>query len=129
MSWPAFLVAAPQLSLAKAATAVDAANGGGRVFWSGGNLAKTAAADFAATNGMKTLEMTTGGRIMNFISPYLPRSVSSPIWNQLSSNFAKGASGNINVFQNAAGVNLNSTWRLVEYPILKNQNIIFNIVK
>jgi hypothetical protein len=99
------------------------------VFWSGGNVAKNAAADFAKANGMKTLEMTTRGRIMNFASPYLPRSISSPIWNVLSSNFAKGASGNINVFQNAAGVSLNSTWRLVEYPILKNQNLIFKIVK
>jgi hypothetical protein len=108
---------------------VVAAKGGGRVFWSGGNVAKNAAADFAKANGMKTLEMTTSGRIMNFASPYLPRSISSPIWNVLSSNFAKGASGNINVFQNAAGVSLNSTWRLVEYPILKNQNLIFKIVK
>lgn len=75
------------------------------------------------------LEMTTKGRIMNTISPHLPKSISTPIWNSLSSNFAKGASGNINVFQNAAGVSLNSTWRLVEYPILKNQNIIYNLVK
>ena len=104
----------------------SATKGEGRVFWSGGNVAKTAAADFAAANGMKTLDMTTSGRIMNSISLYLPKSISSPIWNKLSSNFAKGASGNINVFQNSAGVSINSTWRLVEYPILKNQNIIFN---
>jgi len=106
-----------------------AAKEGGRIFWSGGNVAKNAAADFASSHGMKTLEMTTGGRIMNSISPFLPRWVSSPVWNKLSSNFAKGAIGDINVFQNAAGVSLNSTWRLVEYPILKSQNIIYHIVK
>lgn len=99
------------------------------MFWSGGNVAKTAAADFAKTNGMKTLEMTTGGRIMNSVSPYLPRSVSSPIWDGLSRNFARGATGEINVFQNAAGVSLKSTWRRIEYPILQNNNILYHIVK
>jgi hypothetical protein len=83
-----------------------ASKGGGRVFWSGGDVAKNAAMDFAKANGMKTLEMTTGGRIMNTVSPYLPRSISSRIWDGLSRNFARGASGNINVFQNAAGVSL-----------------------
>jgi RHS repeat-associated protein len=102
---------------------------GGRVFWSGGNVAKTAAADFAQANGMNTLEMTTSGRIMNTISPYLPRSISGPIWDRLSSNFASGATGEINVFQNGAGVGIKSTWRRIEYPILKNNNIIYHIVK
>lgn len=85
--------------------------------------------DFAKVKGMKTLEMTTGGRIMNSVGPYLPRSISSPIWDGLSRNFARGALGNINVFKNAAGVSLKSTWRRVEYPILQNNNIIYNIVK
>ena len=106
-----------------------AAKGGGRVFWSGGDVAKNAAMDFAKSNGMKTLEMTTGGRIMNSVSPYLPRSISSPIWDGLSRNFGRGASENINVFQNAAGVSLKSTWRRIEYPILQNNNIFYHIVK
>ncbi|HEX8576639.1 MAG TPA: hypothetical protein VF677_10145 [Flavobacterium sp.] len=105
------------------------AQGGERVFWSGGDIAKNAAMDFAKSNGMKTLEMTKRGRIMNFISPYLPRSISGPIWDSLSKNFARGASGDINVFQNAAGVSLKSTWRRIEYEILKNNNIFYHIVK
>lgn len=48
--------------------------------------------------------MTTRGRIMNAAHSYLPRSVSRPIWDNLSRNFARGASGNINVFHNTAGV-------------------------
>lgn len=84
--------------------------------------------DFAKTNGMTTLEMTTGGRIMNTIGPYLPRSISSPIWDRLSTNFAKGAAGDVNAFQSALGVRLNSTWTRIEYPILQNKNIIYHIV-
>ena len=109
--------------------AANATKTGGRVFWSGGDIAKNTAMDFAMSNGMKTLEMTTGGRMMNAVSPYLPRSVSSPIWDGLSKNFARSASGNINVFQNAAGVSLKSTWRRIEYPILQNNNIFYHIVK
>ncbi|WP_020404502.1 RHS repeat-associated core domain-containing protein [Gracilimonas tropica] len=114
---------------AGAAAKITSAGRGGRVFWSGGDIAKNSAMNFAKSNGMKTLEMTTSGRIMNTISPYLPRSVSSPIWDGLSRNFARGATGNINVFQNAAGVSLRSTWRRIEYPILRNNNIIFHTVK
>lgn len=106
-----------------------AATTGGRVFWSGGDIAKIAAMDFAKANGMKTLEMTMGGHIMNTIGPYLPRSISRPIWDGLSRNFARGASGNINVFQNAVGVSLKSTWRRIEYPILQKNNIFYHIVK
>jgi len=78
---------------------------------------------------MQTLEMTTSGSIMNTVSPYLPRSASSPIWNMLSKNFANGATGEINVFQNAAGVGIESTWAKIEFQILKNNNIIYHIVK
>jgi hypothetical protein len=100
-----------------------------RVFWSGGEVAKNAAADFAIVNGMKTLEMTTADKVMNGLGSYLPRSISKPIWNALSSNFAKGATGEVNVFQNAAGVSIESTWKTIEYPILKNNNLLFHVVK
>lgn len=102
---------------------------GGRVFWSGGNTAKTAAAEFAKASGMETLEMTTTGSIMNTISPYLPNSITRPIWNKLSTNFARGATGDINVFQNTAGISLKSTWAKIEFPILQNKNIIYQMVK
>ncbi|MEY3499016.1 MAG: hemolysin precursor, partial [Bacteroidota bacterium] len=110
----------------KSLSNVGSASQGARVFWSGGQIAKTEAAAFAKAEGMITLEMTKSGSFMNSLSPYLPRFVSSPIWDKLSLNFAKGASGEINVFQNAAGVSLKSTWRRIEYPIVKNQNIIYH---
>jgi RHS repeat-associated protein len=103
----------------------------GRVFWSGGEVAKSGAADFAAANGMKTLEMTPKGGIMNTVSPFLPRSVSNPIWNNLSTNFAKGATGEVNFFTTAAGPRPSSIWLTVEQPILQSNgvNVITNIIK
>jgi hypothetical protein len=80
---------------------------------------------------MKTLEMTTSGSAMNAISPYLPRSVSNPIWNNLSRNFANGASGEANFFTTAAGPRASSIWLNVEKPILESNgvNIITNTIK
>jgi hypothetical protein len=95
----------------------QAAETGGRVFWSGGT-AKTAAAEFAKANGMKTLEMTTSGRIMDAVSPYLPRSISSKIWERLSTNFAKGATGEAHLFTTPVGPRPGSIWLNVEKPIL-----------
>jgi RHS repeat-associated protein len=103
----------------------------GRVFWSGGKLAKGEAASFAAANGMKTLEMTPAGSIMNTVSPFLPKSITTPIWNNLSSNFAKGAAGEANFFTTVAGPKATSIWSTVEQPILQSNGvkIITNIVK
>jgi hypothetical protein len=95
----------------------------GRVFWSGGNVAKTSATDFAATNGMKTLEMTPVGKIMEIASPYIPNSISAPIWNKLSTNFAKGATGEANVFLRAAGPRPTSIWITLEKPILEQKGV------
>jgi RHS repeat-associated protein len=102
-----------------------------RVFWSGGNVAKNAAAEFAGANGMKTLEMTTAGKLMNSVSPYLPRTITNPIWNNLSSNFAKGAAGEVNFFTTVAGPRATSIWLQVEKPILQSKgiNIITNTAK
>jgi RHS repeat-associated protein len=110
------------------ASAGAASSVGERVFWSGGNIAKNSAMDFAKANGMKTLEMTVPGRFMNSINPILPKNISRHIWDDLSRNFASGASGNINVFQNSSGVSLKSTWKRIEYPILQKYNITYHIV-
>jgi hypothetical protein len=102
----------------------EVAKEGERVFWSGGNTAKNAAETYAKANGKKTLEMTMGGKIMTKLNPILPRSISSPIWNKMSRNFANGARGSTKVFHNATdGVRLNSVWRTKEYPILKSNNV------
>jgi RHS repeat-associated protein len=108
-----------------------AASNSGRVFWSGGNLAKTEAANFAAENGMKTLEMTKLGSIMNKLSPHLPEVITTPIWHQLSKNFAKGATGEVNFFTTLAGPRATSIWSTVEKPILESNtiNIITHIIK
>jgi RHS repeat-associated protein len=100
-----------------------ASNTGGRVFWSGGKSAKMMAENYAKTWGMQTLEMTTGGRIMTKLDFILPKSISSPIWKQLSINFANGAKNVATVVHNPAGIPLNSVWRFTEYPILRSKNI------
>jgi hypothetical protein len=80
---------------------------------------------------MKTLEMTPAGSIMNTVSPFLPKSITTPIWNNLSSNFAKGAAGEANFFTTVAGPKATSIWSTVEQPILQSNGvkIITNIVK
>lgn len=103
--------------------AATTVNNSSRVFWSGGNIAKSTAANYAKANGLKTLEMTTGGRIMNTINPILPRSVSTPVWNRLSTNFAKGASGEAHFFTIPAGPRSGSIWLNVEKPILQKNNV------
>ncbi|TRX51638.1 hypothetical protein FNH22_24055 [Fulvivirga sp. M361] len=101
----------------------EAAKGGSRAFWSGGNVAKNTAASFAKSNGMKTLEMTARGRIMNTLNPVLPRSVSSPIWRSLSTNFAKGAKGQAHFFTTPAGPRSGSIWLNIEKPILQQNGV------
>jgi RHS repeat-associated protein len=118
-------------SLGLSSEASTISSTGGRVFWSGGQVAKGSAAEFAAINGMKTLEMTTTGSIMNTLSPYLPRAVSNPIWNNLSKNFAKGASGEVNFFTTFTGPRATSVWLNVEKPILQSNGvkIIEHVIK
>ncbi|MCE3295138.1 MAG: hypothetical protein K0R65_852 [Crocinitomicaceae bacterium] len=89
-----------------------------RVFWSGGAAAKTTAASYAKKEGMKTLEMTMSGRVMNTLNPIIPRSISNPIWKNLSENFARGASGEAHLFTNGLVPKPTSIWMTVEKPIL-----------
>lgn len=72
-----------------------AANSGNRVFWSGGQAAKEAAADFATANGAKTLEMTTVGRALERL-PY--NRFTAKLWDAASAGFAATARGDANVF-------------------------------
>lgn len=95
----------------------------GRVFWSGGNVAKTAAANFAKSNGMITLEMTTGGKVLDAVTPYLPNALSNPLWRHMSANFAKGAAEKVHFFTTAAGPRAQSVWLTVEKVILDKKNI------
>jgi len=103
--------------------------GGGRAFWSGkGSEAK------ALANGLETLGQTRAGQNLIKLTdgmPYYPSINGQPAsqayewWARLSTKYAEGSSGTINVFQNAEhGVGMSSIWRLYEYPtLLKNPNV------
>ena len=97
-----------------------AANGGSRVFWSGGDVAKNAAADYAKANGAKTLEMTLTGRILQ----RLPQgAVPRKAWDLASARFARGATGDANVFFGPGAPWPTSTFVRVEAPILEQRGI------
>jgi hypothetical protein len=96
---------------------------GGRVFWSGGADAMNAAAAYAKSNSMTTLEMTRAGQNLTKLTQGMPWEQAGPMWLRLSATYAKGAVGPVHVFQNATtGVRLQSVWRTVEYPILNGKN-------
>ena len=103
-----------------------------RVFWSGGSEARLAAEAFAKQSGGVTLEMTAAGQRLQGITKGMDWADAKPLWEAASADFARGASGSVNVFQNGSrGVSLESVWRGVEYPILKQQGngIIYNVTK
>lgn len=109
-----------------------AGKGGGRVFWSGGGNkdVEAAARKFATDNGMTTLEMTNAGKNLLNLTQGMPWTEKAPMWQRLSTQFARGANATVHVFQNAGGIGLKSIWGKVEYPILQQNgvNIIYHIV-
>lgn len=98
-----------------------------RVFWSGGDAAKQAAANLAKSNGGKTLEMTVPGKVLDKITTKSNFPILRPAWEAASKSFAKGAKGPVDAVQSASrGVRLESVWRQIEYPVLQRQgNEIF----
>jgi hypothetical protein len=82
-----------------------------------------AAADYATSIGGKTLEMTSGGRFLTNVEPFLPRWAANSLWGDLSGAFARGAKGSVDVFHNGAGIAINSTWATTEYGILTANNV------
>jgi RHS repeat-associated protein len=99
------------------------------VFWSGGRAAEDAARTFANANNGIIVGDTVAGRALAQSTAGMPWSQARPQWLSLSEDFAQSASGQVNVFQNARGVALDSIWRN-EYQILRQNNvqIIFNVV-
>jgi RHS repeat-associated protein len=98
-----------------------------RAFWNGaGSEAK------ALNAGFQTLGKTRAGRnLINLTSDmvYKPGSQAFKFWGRLSAAYAKGASGTVHVFQNAAtGVGTESIWRLYEYPVLMANPKVTNII-
>lgn len=90
-----------------------------RVFWSGGRAAEDAARTFATGNGGVIIGDTAAGRALAEATEGVPWSKVRPQWLDLSKAFARGASGEVNVFQNARGLSLDSIWR-EEFKILLN---------
>jgi RHS repeat-associated protein len=96
-----------------------------RVFWNAGGdpLLKTVATNFAKINGGLTLNMTVQGRVLQLVNPMLPKNISTPLWNRLSSNFARNATGEIHFFSSSTGPSASSFWLNVEKPILESKGL------
>ena len=101
-----------------------------RVFWSGGDAARDAAAAWAKANGATTLEMTQTGQELDQTTKGLDwLTQGRPAWADASRNFAQGAAGDVHVFQSGSrGVSLQSIWRDTEYPTLMQNNNVNNII-
>ncbi len=103
----------------------EAASHAPQVFWSGGEIAKSSAQDYAEIIGGKTLEMTKLGTYLE------TNGASSQVWNAASANFANvanNASSTIYSIQSAAGVRLESVWATVEYGFVHARKIIYSVV-
>ena len=98
-----------------------------QVFWSGGDLAKNAACEFAknASVGGKTLEMTRLGEYLQATQG------SRDAWRAASLNFANVAKSSkqaIYSIQNASGIYIDSIWATTEYNIVKGCEITYGVV-
>ena len=90
------------------------------VFWAGGRVAEDAARKLANVNGGAVIADTATGRALAQSTANIQARAQ---WLRLSQDFAQSASGEVNVFQNARGVPLDTIWRN-EYEILmKNPNV------
>ncbi len=101
-----------------------------RVFWSGGDEARSAAEAFAKANGSTTLEMTSAGQELQKLTQGMDWVDAKPLWEAASRDFAEGAQGAVHVFHNGSrGVSLESVWRNIEYPVLRENgnDIIYNV--
>jgi len=93
------------------------------VFWSGGRAAENAARSFANANNGIIIGDTAAGQSVAQAMKGVPWSQARPQWLSLSEDFARSASGEVNVFQNSQGLSLDSIWRS-EYKILQqNPNV------
>jgi hypothetical protein len=101
---------------------LDVSTPGGRTyFWSGWDEgAATAAAKQAAANGAVTLETTLGGRIANGWTDLNKSPISKDFWNQLSTNYADGSRGVVNVVHSDPAFSRGGgpVWRTYELPAL-----------
>lgn len=112
----------------------------GIVLWSGNGNASVfqAASSFAQKNGLKVLEKTLRGRILNFMqnaaNKLLGKNMAwkfmKPLWQASSQQFAKTGKGVVHVFLNASGINFESTFLTIEYWILRDLGVqmVFHLI-
>ncbi|MEZ4921390.1 MAG: hypothetical protein R2792_20010 [Saprospiraceae bacterium] len=96
---------------------------GGRVFWSGEGAMNTAM-NYAKSTGGTTLEMTRAGQnLQNLIrTRNIPWSEARPMWERLSSVYARGAKGPVHFFPGTT-VNPGGIWMTVARDILLNNGV------
>jgi len=71
---------------------------------------------FAADNGMTTLEMTRAGKNLQKLTQSMTWEEAAPLWERLSKSFAEGAKGTVHVFHNGTtGVRIKSVWATISY--------------
>ena len=112
----------------------------GIVLWSGNGNASVfqAASSFAKKNGLKVLEKTFKGRVLNFMQSAANKLLGKnmawkfmkPLWQAASQQFAKTGKGVVHVFLNASGINFESTFLTIEYWILRDLGVqmVFHLV-
>jgi hypothetical protein len=101
------------------------------VFWSGGRAAEGAAQTFANANSGIVIGDTTAGQSLAQSTAGMTWSQARPQWLSLSENFARSASGEVNVFHSSEGLYLNSIWRNEYQILMQNPNVTrinFNVV-
>jgi hypothetical protein len=103
---------------ASAGAAKSFATGPGEAIFFSGRGSFQLATQAAKSEGGKLITDTVGGQALNVLTKPLPARVANPVWNWGSKHFAEGASGNVRTFLREP-LRSNSTWRQVEYPILR----------
>ena len=108
--------------------------GSGAVLWSGQGMSK-AAATFAKQKGLKVLEQTLRGRLLNSLGKVLPYRVMRPLWEAASVRFLLSYAGKqsfVHVFITAdAYANMKSVFNSVEMQVIADLGlkIIWHFVK
>ena len=95
----------------------------GHVFWSGGRLAEDAARAYAHSNHGIVIGDTVAGKTLAQQTRGLPWAGARHNWQTLSEKFARSASGEVHVFQNARGISVDSIWRQEHSILTKNPKV------
>lgn len=99
----------------------------GRVFWSGGGTAGKAfasATEHALLNGGTTLERTTTGKVLTWVTTKTgENAMTGRLWSFASRQFAKGAAGDVHMFMDLNKVNPYGFWFKQELPILTSKGL------